>query len=171
LNFGSIGSVIGHEISHSFDDQGAQFDDTGKLNDWWTKADYDHFKDSAKRLVAQYDAYAPLPDLHVNGKLTLSENIADVAGLAVAYDAYKAGTPSADAQGFTGDQQFFIGFAQGWRGKMREPALRQRLLTDGHSPPEYRGDTVRNIDAWYDAFAVKPGAKLYVAPEARVRVW
>jgi putative endopeptidase len=174
MDYGSIGSVIGHEISHSFDDQGALFDATGKLNNWWTKDDFAHFNASAAKLIAQYNNYKPFPDLAVNGKLTISENIADVAGLAVAYDAYKlgrAGKPPLTIEGFTGDQLLFISFAQGWRGKFREPALRQRILTDGHAPNEYRADTVRNIDAWYDAFKVEPTNKLYLAPDARVRIW
>ena len=174
MDYGAIGAIIGHEISHSFDDQGAQFDETGRLKNWWTTEDGKHFSDAGKALVAQYDAYKPLPDLAVNGKLTLSENIADVAGLAAAYDAYRASLGGAEApvwNGLTGDQQFFLSFAQAWRTKLREPALRRRILTDGHSPGEYRANTVRNLDAWYQAFDVKPGDALYLAPEARVRVW
>jgi putative endopeptidase len=173
-NYGSIGAVIGHEISHSFDDQGAQFDARGQLFDWWTKADRAHFEASGADLAAQYDAYAPFPDLHVNGKLTLSENIADLAGLAAAHDAWRrslGGRPAPVVQGLSGDQQFFIAFAQSWRGKAREAAERQQIITDGHSPDQYRAATVRNLDAWYDAFEVKPGQKLYLAPRARVRVW
>ena len=173
-DYGATGSVIGHEISHSFDDQGALFDATGKLQNWWTKEDFAHFKASSAQLAKEFDAYAPFPDAHVNGKLTSSENIADVAGLAAAYDAYRmslGGKEAPTAQGFTGDQQFFISFAQGWRTKIREAAARARLLTDGHAPAEYRGDTVRNEDPWYAAFGVKPGQKLYLAPEERVRVW
>jgi putative endopeptidase len=171
-NYGAIGSVIGHEISHSFDDQGAQFDAEGRLANWWTPEDLAHFRVVGDKLVAQYDAYEPLPGLHVNGKLSLSENIADVAGVAAAYDGYRSahgGTP--DLDGFTGDQRFFIGFGQAWRVKMRPEALRSSLMTDGHAPGEYRADTVRNVDAWYEAFGVQPGRKLYLAPEARVRVW
>ena len=137
MDYGAIGAVIGHEISHSFDDQGALFDATGRLQNWWTPEDLAHFEASAAQLVAQYDAYRPFPDLAVNGKLTLSENIADVAGLAAAYDAYRlslGGTEAPVVDGFTGDQQFFLSFAQSWRTKYREPALRQRILTDGHSP-------------------------------------
>jgi len=174
MDFGSIGSVIGHEISHSFDDQGALFDATGKLANWWTKDDFAHFKAQSQKLIAQYNAYKPFPDLNVNGKLTVSENIADVAGLAVAYDAYRAahgGKESATVEGVTGDQQFFISFAQGWRGKYREAAARRRVLTDGHALAEYRADTARNIDAWYQAFGVQPGEKLYLAPDARVKMW
>jgi predicted metalloendopeptidase len=174
MDYGDAGSVIGHEISHSFDDQGALFDADGRLHNWWTKEDFAHFKASAQKLIAQYDGYRPFPDLAVNGQLTSSENIADVAGLAAAYDAYRnslGGQEAPTVAGMTGDQQFFISFAQGWRTKMREPMLRQRIIIDGHAPPEYRADTVRNLDAWYDAFAVKPGQKLYLAPADRVRIW
>src|SRR6266508_454211 len=173
-NYGATGATIGHEISHSFDDQGAQFDATGKLANWWTQEDLAHFQASSARLVKQYDAYRPFPDLAVNGRLTLSENIADVAGLAAAYDAYRLSLEGREApvvQGLSGDQQFFLSFAQNWRQKIREPALRQRILTDSHSPAEYRADTVRNLDAWYTAFSVKPGQALYLAPKDRVRVW
>ena len=174
MDYGSIGSVIGHEISHSFDDQGALFDASGRLENWWTKDDFAHFNASAEALVRQYDGYHPFPDLTVNGKLTVSENIADVAGLAAAYDAYRlslGGKEAPTVQGLTGDQQFFLSFAQGWRTKFREPALRQRIVIDSHAPAEYRADTVRNLDAWYDAFSVKPGQALYLAPKDRVRVW
>jgi putative endopeptidase len=173
-NYGSIGAVIGHEISHSFDDQGSQFDAQGRLFNWWTPQDLEHFREAAARLAAQYDAYEPLPGLHVNGKLTLSENIADVAGLSAAYDAYRAayaGKPSANKNGLTDDQRFFIAFGQSWRGKMRPEFLRVILATDGHAPDQYRADTVRNLDAWYTAFNIQPGRKLYLAPDARVRVW
>ncbi len=173
-NYGAIGAVIGHEISHSFDDQGALFDASGRLRNWWTPEDFAHFKASGAALAQQYDGYHPFADAAVNGKLTLGENIADLAGLSAAYDAYRlsvkdAAPPMLD--GLSGDQQFFLGFAHAWRTKIREPALRQRLVTDGHSPPEYRADTVRNIDAWYDAFDVRPGQTLYLAPAQRVRIW
>ena len=174
MDYGAIGAVIGHEISHSFDDQGAQFDAQGRLLNWWTDADRKHFEEASARLVKQYDAYKVFPDLSVNGKLTLSENIADVAGLAVAYDAYKlslGGKPAPVVEGLSGDQQFFIAFAQSWRGKVREAALRQQVVTDGHAPDEFRADTVRNLDAWYAAFDVKPGQKLHLDPPDRVRVW
>ncbi|MBD0371737.1 MAG: M13 family metallopeptidase [Pyrinomonadaceae bacterium] len=173
-NYGSIGAIIGHEISHSFDDQGSQFDAAGRLLNWWTPQDLKHFQEAAERLAAQFDAYEPLPGIHVNGKLTLSENIADVAGLSAAYDGYRAaynGKPAPDAEGFTGDQRFFIAYAQSWRGKQRPETLKLQLMTDGHAPDEFRADTVRNIDAWYQAFNVQPGRKLYLSPEARVRVW
>ena len=174
MDYGAIGSVIGHEISHSFDDQGALFDASGRLENWWTKEDFAHFTSSAQALVRQYDRYRPLPDLAVNGKLTVSENIADLAGLAAAYDAYRLSLGGKEApvvEGLTGDQQFFLSFAQTWRRKTREQAARQRLLTDSHAPAEYRADTVRNLDPWYAAFAVKPGQALYLAPPDRVRIW
>ena len=173
-NYGSIGATIGHEISHSFDDQGSQFDSTGRLLNWWTPQDLAHFREAADKLAAQFDAYEPLPGLHVNGKLTLSENIADVAGLSAAYDGYRSaygGKPAPDSQGFNGDQRFFLAYGQSWRGKQRPEALRLQLTTDGHPPDEYRADTVRNLDAWYQAFSIQPGRKLYLAPEARVKVW
>ena len=173
-NYGSIGATIGHEISHSFDDQGSQFDASGRLLNWWTPEDLAHFRASADRLVAEFDQYEPLPGIHVNGKLTLSENIADVAGLSVAYDGYRnayGGKPAPAAQGFTGDQRFFLAYGQSWRGLQRPESLRLQLTTDGHAPDEYRADTVRNIDAWYKAFNVQPGRKLYLSPQARVRVW
>jgi putative endopeptidase len=174
MDYGAIGGVIGHEVSHSFDDSGALFDATGRFQNWWTDEDRAHFEAAAERLVKQYDAYKPFPDLAVNGKLTLGENIADVAGLAAAYDAYHlalGGKPAPVVAGLTGDQQFFLAFAQSWRSKVREPALRQQILSDGHAPSEYRADTVRNIDAWYDAFDAKPGQALYLAPADRVRIW
>jgi putative endopeptidase len=172
--YGGIGSVIGHEISHSFDDQGSQFDAGGKLFNWWTPQDFTRFNEAAAKLVAQYNAYTPLPGLHVNGQLTLSENIADVAGLSAAYDAYRSARAAprpARSNRFTQDQKFFISFGQAHRSKMREPLLRQIVITDGHAPDEFRADTVRNIDGWYEAFNVERGAKLYLAPADRVRVW
>jgi putative endopeptidase len=174
VNYGAIGGVIGHEISHGFDDTGALFDARGNLANWWTPQDMSHFEAQGKALVAQYSAYRPFPDLAVNGELTLGENIADLAGLAVAYDAYHlslGGDPAPVIDGYTADQRLFLGWAQNYRSKAREPSLRRSLLTDVHSPGEYRADTVRNIDAWYRAFDVKPGEKLYLAPEQRVRVW
>jgi predicted metalloendopeptidase len=174
MDYGAIGATIGHEISHSFDDQGALFDDQGRLKNWWTKEDFAHFGASAEKLVAQYNAYRPFPDLAVNGKVTVSENIADVAGLAVAYDAYRISLGGREApvvDGLTGDQQFFLSFAQSWRTKMREEAARQRIVTDGHAPAEFRADCVRNLDAWYAAFDVKPGQKLHLAPGERVKIW
>ena len=173
-NYGSIGAIIGHEISHSFDDQGSQFDALGTLRNWWTPADFAHFKETSAKLVQQYNSYVPIADLHVNGQLTLSENIADLAGLAAAFDAYRqahaASRPGAGGT-FTSDQEFFISFGQSWRSKMREPLMRQLILTDGHAPDRFRAVTVRNLDAWYDAFSVKEGQKLYLALADRVRVW
>jgi putative endopeptidase len=174
MDYGAIGATIGHEISHSFDDQGALFDAQGRLKNWWQPDDFAHFRESGARLAAQYDAYKPFPDLPLNGAQTLSENIADVAGLNVAYDAYQLatqGTPPVSAAGFNSDQLFFLSFAQSWLEKVREPALRERIITDGHAPGQYRTDTVRNIDAWYPAFEVVPGQTLYLKPEDRVRVW
>lgn len=153
---------------------GAAFDSTGAMRNWWTPADFAQFAKQGEALAKQFDAYAPFPDLHVNGKLTLGENIADVAGLAAALDAYHAslnGKPAPVIDGFTGDQRFFIGFAQTWATKMRDEALRARVATDGHAPGMYRALTVRNLDAWYTAFDVKPGDKLYLAPEDRVKIW
>jgi putative endopeptidase len=174
LDYGAMGAIIGHEVSHSFDNQGALFDATGRLHNWWTAGDFKHFERSSKQLVAQYDAYKPVPDLAVKGQQTLGENIADVAGLTAAYDAYKLSLhrkPAPVVQGMSGDQQFFVSFAQSWRRKSREPAMRNLILTDGHAPAEYRASTVRNIDAWYRAFGVKPGDGLYLAPADRVRIW
>ncbi|MGK6355033.1 M13 family metallopeptidase [Sphingomonas sp. DT-207] len=172
--YGSIGAVIGHEISHGFDDLGANFDASGRLRNWWTPADLARFKASGQALVEQYNAYEALPGLKLNGKLTLSENIADVAGLAAAYDAYKASLGGKEAPvigGLTGDQRFFLAFAQSWREKQREQQLRNRVATDAHAPARWRAQTVRNLDAWYPAFDVQPGQKLYLAPEKRVKVW
>jgi len=174
MDYGAIGATIGHEISHSFDDQGALFDAQGRLKNWWQPDDYAHFRASGARLAAQFDTYKPFADLHVNGEQTLSENIADVAGLNAAYDAYRLatqGAPPLQVSGFDADQLFFLSFAQSWRGKIRDPALRAQIISDGHAPAQYRADTVRNLDAWYAAFEVKPGEKLYLAPDDRVRVW
>jgi putative endopeptidase len=174
MNYGAVGATIGHEISHSFDDQGALFDAQGRLRNWWQPDDFAHFSASGARLAAQFDTYKPFPDLHVNGEQTLGENIADVAGLNAAYDAYRLatqGAPPAELSGFNADQLFFLSFAQSWRGKTRDAALRAQVITDGHAPAQYRSYTVRNLDAWYAAFAVKPGETLYLQPDDRVRVW
>ncbi len=171
-NYGSIGVTIGHEISHSFDDQGSQFDAQGRLVDWWTTEDFAHFKQQSERLARQYDGYCPFADLCVNGHQTLSEDIADVAGLSVAFDGWKSlGEHGDGTGGFTGEQEFFLSFAQRWRSTLREGAFRQQLLTDGHAPSQYRAQTVRNEDAWYQAFGAKPADKLYLAPADRVRIW
>ena len=169
-NYGAIGTTIGHEISHSFDDEGAQFDSQGRLRNWWTAADSAHFKAATAALAAQYSAYRPFPDLAINGQQTLSENLADLAGLGAAHDAYRASLqgkpPTEDA-----DRQFFTAFAEHWCRKTREASLRQQIVGDGHAPSKYRAFTVRNIDAWYDAFDVQPGQAMYLAPADRVRVW
>jgi len=173
-NYGAIGSVIGHEISHSFDDMGSEFDAEGVMRNWWTAADKAEFDKRSGALADQYSAYEPIAGIHIPGKLTLSEDLADVAGLAASLDAYHAsldGKAAPTIGGFTGDQRFFIAFAQSWATKMREATLRNRLATDGHSPGDYRALTVRNLDAWYDAFGVKPGDKLYLDPDKRVRIW
>ena len=173
-NYGAIGAIIGHEISHSFDDQGSQFDARGRLLNWWTPQDLAHFRAAAEQLAKEFDAYEPLPGLHVNGHLTLSENIADLAGVSAAYDGYRSayGNKSAPVlQGFNGDQRFFLAFGQAWRSKLRPELLRVLLRVDGHALGEFRADTVRNLDEWYQAFDVRPGRKLYLSPAARVRVW
>lgn len=173
-NYGAIGTVIGHEISHTFDTEGSAFDSKGRVRDWWTPADLAHFQAATAQLAAQYDTYRPFPDLAVNGKQTLAENIADVAGLAAAYDAFQtslAGQAAPTQDGFTGDQQFFIAFGQSRAGKARPESLRQQVMTDPHAPTQYRVATVRNIDAWYTAFHVEAGEKLYLAPADRVRIW
>ncbi|HET9336026.1 MAG TPA: M13 family metallopeptidase [Sphingomicrobium sp.] len=173
-NYGAIGAVIGHEVSHSFDNLGSTFDSSGRLRNWWTPADSEKFNQAGQALVAQYDAYEPLPGLHIKGRQTLAENIADVAGLAASYDAYKASLGGKEApviDGFTGDQRFFIAYAQTWASKMRDATMRARIATDGHSPGQWRALTVRNLDAWYTAFDVKPGHRMYLAPEKRVKVW
>lgn len=173
-NYGAIGAVIGHEISHGFDNLGAEFDAEGRLHNWWTPEDAAHFKAAADKLVAQYNAYEALPGLHINGQQTLGENIADVSGLQAAYLAYHKSLDGKDApviDGLTGDQRFFLAFAQAWRSKMREAALRSQVIGNEHAPGQWRALTVRNIDAWYSTFGVKEGQKLYLAPEARVKIW
>jgi putative endopeptidase len=174
FNYGAIGAVIGHEISHSFDDSGAAFDSTGMLRNWWTEADLAAFRAQGDALARQYDTYEPFPGLHINGQITLGENIADVAGLQAAFDAYHASLGGREApviDGLSGDQRFFIAFAQAWATKTREEALRQQVATDGHAPGQYRALTVRNLDGWYAAFNVQQGETLYLAPEQRIRVW
>jgi putative endopeptidase len=174
VNYGAIGSVIGHEMSHHFDDQGAKYDEHGRLTTWWTASDTERFTALTGKLVKQYDAYEPLPGKHLQGALTLGENMADLAGLSVAIDAYHktlGGKPAPVIDGFTGDQRFYLGFAQVWRRNYREENLRQRLLTDPHSPSIQRAWIVRNIQPWYDAFKPAPGAKMYLEPNDRVIVW
>jgi putative endopeptidase len=175
VNYGAIGAVIGHEISHAFDDQGAQYDGDGNLRDWWTKQDHEKFAAKSKALVAQYNAYTPLPGYHVNGELTLGENIADNSGLAIAYKAYRislGGNQAPVIDGLTGDQRFYAGFAQAWRNKLRDNYTINLVKTNPHSPPEYRGNgSVVNQPAFYQAFGVKAGDGMYVAPEQRVIMW
>ena len=174
VNYGAIGSVIGHEISHSFDSSGALFDETGRMANWWTPEDFKRFEAACAALAAQYSQYRPFPDAAVNGQLTLGENIADVAGLATSYDAFKLSQqskPELSLEGFTPDQRFFLGFAQAWRSKAREAALRNSLLTGVHAPGQFRAETVRNQDSWYPAFDVKPGQARYLDPAKRVKVW
>ena len=174
FNYGGIGAVIGHEISHHFDDQGSKYDQNGRLSEWWTEADVAAFKKASDALIKQYDAYEIFPGANVKGEFTLGENIGDLAGLNVAYDAYKASLGGKEApvlDGLTGDQRFFLGWAQVWRRNYREANLRQRLITDPHSPSEQRVWVVRNLDKWYEAFQPKPGQKLFLKPEERVKIW
>ncbi len=174
INYGGIGAVIGHEISHHFDDQGAKYDEKGRLADWWTESDVAAFKKASEALVKQYDAYEIFPGANVKGEFTLGENIGDLAGLTIAYDAYRASLGNKEPPvigGYTGDQRFFLGWAQVWRRNYREANLRQRLITDPHSPSIQRAWVMRNLDKWYDAFQPNPGEKLYLKPEARVRIW
>ena len=173
-NYGAIGTVIGHEISHTFDSEGAAFDSQGRVRNWWTAADLEHFNAATARLAAQYDTYKPFADLSLSGRQTLGENIADVAGIAAAFDGYRAslaGRAAPAQDGLSGDQQFFIAFGQNWGSKGREAALRQQVLTDPHAPGQFRAYTVRNIDAWYSVFKVQSTEKLYLAPADRVRIW
>jgi putative endopeptidase len=175
INYGAIVGVIGHEMTHGFDDEGRKYDASGRLRDWWTAADAKGFEERAARLGAQYDTYQPLPGVHVQGKLTMGENIADQGGLSLALDAYHTslhGKPAPVIGGLTGDQRVFLGWAQVWRAKMRDDARRQQIVVDPHSPEMFRvNGVVRNIDGWYKAFDVKPGDKLYVAPQDRAMVW
>ena len=173
-NYGAIGAIIGHEISHSFDNTGADFDAQGKLENWWTPQDAAHFQAATQKLVQQYNQYEALPGLHVNGQQTLGENIADLSGITVSFAAYHkslGGKPAPVIDNLTGDQRFFLAFGQAWRYKIRDAALRQRLSVDVHAPANFRAQTVRNLDGWYDAFSVKPDEKLYLAPDDRVKIW
>jgi putative endopeptidase len=175
VNYGGIGALIGHELTHAFDDDGRRFDAAGVLTDWWTAADAQEFQVRAEELGRQYDAFEPFPGARVNGDLTMGENIADLGGVLIALDAYHAslaGKPAEVIDGITGDQRFFLGFAQSWRKKSTEDSVRQQLVSDPHAPEQYRvNGVVRNIDAWYSAFGVQAGDKLRLAPEARVRIW
>jgi putative endopeptidase len=176
VNYGAIGGVIGHEIGHGFDDQGRRFDKQGRIRDWWTETADARFRERADRLVAQYDSYSPIEGMNINGRLTLGENIGDLGGLEMAYAAYRRyvaahGEPPV-LDGFTGEQRFFMSWGQVWRMMIREDELRQRLVTDPHSPARYRvNGVVRNIDAWYEAFDIGPEAELYLPPEERVSIW
>ncbi|MEP9361052.1 M13 family metallopeptidase [Sphingomonas sp. KR3-1] len=176
VNYGETGATIGHEMGHGFDDEGRQYDASGKLRDWWTKESADRYTAHAQALVKQFDAYEPIPGVHIKGQLTLGENLGDLGGLEAAYAAYRRyvsrhGEPAV-IDGYTGDQRFFIAYAQSWQGKAREGALRSQLLSNPHSPEEYRvNGIVRNMDEWYAAFGVQPGDKLYLAPADRVHVW
>jgi putative endopeptidase len=175
INYGGVGGIIGHELTHGFDDQGRKIDATGALRDWWTKEDAQKFDARAKALGAQYSSFEPLPGVHVNGDLTMGENIADLGGLTLALDAYHAslhGAPAPVVDGLTGDQRVFLGWAQAWRGKVTDNFVKKQVVSDPHSPRQFRvNGVVRNLDAWYASFGVKPGEKLYVAPEKRVRIW
>jgi putative endopeptidase len=175
INYGAIGAVIGHELTHGFDDQGRKFDAEGKLHDWWTAEDAKTFEARAAVLGAQYSKFEPLPGAKVNGELTMGENIADLGGVTIALDAYRAslkGKPAPVIDGLTGEQRVFLGWAQAWRGKLRDDAIRRQVVSDPHSPRQYRvNGVVRNIDAWYEAFTVKPAEKLFVDPKERVKIW
>jgi putative endopeptidase len=175
VNYGAIGSVIGHEISHGFDDQGRKIDATGALKDWWTAEDAKKFEAQSEIFGAQYAKYEAAPGAFVNPKLTMGENIADLAGLQVAYDAYHrslGGKPAPVIDGLTGDQRFFLAFAQGWRSKEREDSIKSQVASDPHTPSRFRViGPVRNLDAWYAAFGIGPDSKFYIAPEQRVRIW
>jgi putative endopeptidase len=175
VNYGAIGAVIGHEISHAFDDQGSKYDGVGNLRDWWSPQDRQRFVERTSGLVAQYAAYEPLPGTRVDGELTLGENIADLAGLGIAHEAYRvslAGAPAPDIDGFSGDQRFFLGWAQGWRSRIRDEALRERLLSDPHSPAEYRvNGVVTNLPAFHQAFATTPRDRLFTPPDRQIVLW
>jgi predicted metalloendopeptidase len=175
VNYGAIGAVIGHEIGHGFDDQGREFDEKGKIRNWWTAATNARFVEATSKLAAQYDAFCPLEKVCVNGRLTMGENIGDLGGLEMAYSAYRLslkGEEPPELGGLSGDQRFFVSHAQIWRGKARDDAMRSMILTDPHAPPSARGMLPeQNIDAWYTAFGVKEGDKLYIPPEKRVRIW
>jgi putative endopeptidase len=175
VNYGAIGSIIGHEITHGFDDQGRKIDAAGALKDWWTAEDAKRFEAQAEIFGAQYAKYEAAPGAFINPKLTMGENIADLAGLQIAYDAYHrslGGKPAPVIDGLTGDQRFFLAFAQGWRSKERDDAIKSQVASDPHSPSRFRViGPVRNLDAWYAAFGIGPDSKFYIAPEKRVRIW
>ncbi|HJT46128.1 MAG TPA: M13-type metalloendopeptidase, partial [Chthoniobacterales bacterium] len=175
INYGAAGGVIGHELTHGFDDQGRKIDASGALRDWWTKQDADTFKKRADVLGAQYSKFEPIPGVHVNGELTMGENIADLGGLTLALDAYRAslkGQPSPVLDGFTGEERVFLGWAQAWRGKVTDDYVKKQVVSDPHSPRQFRviGPS-RNTDAWYEAFKVEAGDKMFLAPDQRVHIW
>jgi putative endopeptidase len=174
-NYGSVGAVIGHEIMHGFDDQGRKFDENGKARDWWTKADADRFKALTAELGKQYSSYEAAPGVFINGDFTMGENIGDMSGLEVAYEAYRIaldGKPAPVIDGLTGEQRFFLAFAQAWRGEQRDDAIKTQVASDPHSPRRYRIiGPLRNLDAWYQAFNVGADSKFYIPPEKRVRIW
>src|SRR5437868_13332484 len=175
VNYGAIGAVIGHELTHGFDDQGRKFDAEGKLNDWWTAEDAKTFEARAKVLGEQYSKFEPIAGAKVNGELTMGENIADLGRVRIALDGHRdspKGKPASLIDGLTGEQRVFLGWAQAWRGKAKDDYVRRQVVSDPHSPRQYRVNGVmRNIDAWYDAFKVKPEEKLFVEPKSRVRIW
>ena len=175
INYGAIGAVIGHEISHGFDDSGSKYDGRGNLRNWWTENDEKEFVKRSEQLISQYDTYQPLPGINLNGKFTLGENIGDLGGLSVAYTAYKLSLGQAKSpviDGYTGEQRFFIGWGQVWRRKYREAEMRKRIKTDPHSPSQYRcNGIVSNLDSYYEAFGVEPGSPMYIEPQKRVRIW
>ena len=175
INYGAAGGVIGHELTHGFDDQGRKIDASGALRDWWTEKDAETFKARASMLGAQYSKYEPIPDVHVNGELTMGENVADLGGLTLALDAYRAsfkGQPAPVLDGYSGEQRVFLGWAQAWRGKVTDDYVRKQVVTDPHSPRQFRViGPARNVDAWYDAFKVQSKDNMFVAPDQRVRIW
>jgi putative endopeptidase len=175
VNYGAIGAIIGHEIMHGFDDQGRKIDENGAIRDWWTKADAERFKALTSELGKQYAAYEAAPGVFINGDLTMGENIGDMSGLEVAYEAYKmslGGKSAPVIDGLSGDQRFFLSFAQAWRGEQRDDAIKTQVASDPHSPRRYRIiGPLRNLDAWYSAFDIGPDSKFYIAPEKRVRIW
>ena len=175
VNYGGIGAVIGHEMGHGFDDQGSKYDGDGNMRNWWTDEDLKAFADRTKQLVAQYNDYQVFDDLHVNGELTLGENIGDLAGVTIAYKAYKLSLNGKEApviDGLTGDQRFFMGYAQIWQVKMKEKSLRNRVATDSHSPGKFRAiGSLSNMPEFYQAFDVKKGDGMYIEPEKRVKIW
>jgi predicted metalloendopeptidase len=175
VNYGGIGAVIGHEISHGFDDEGSKYDGDGNLKNWWTETDRKAFEELTGKLVAQYESYEPLPGRRLNGKLTLGENIADLSGMAIAYKAYmlSLGTDGGKTlDGYTPGQRFFLGWSQIWRRKYRDDEMVRRLLIDPHSPSAFRANgPVANLDAFYEAFGVKPGDRLYKPPAERIQIW